>query len=474
MSKPSQSTPKPEATSGSSDATAGVKSRYSLVTAVFLIMGICIGSGIFFKSDNVLVATGGSVALGVAMFGIASVYIVFGGLTLSLFTARTDGAGGIIDYASRFVSPAFGHVMGIFYTFCYMPSIQAVIFWVTGVYACQALGLPDSLELQMGIGLAALLACSALNVLSPRLAGRFQDANTVLKVVPLLAVGAIGAFAVASGNIGAGDAAPAGRQAMAGAAGLSWLAAAGPVAYSFDGWTIATSIAPELRDSRRNLPIALVVAPLCILALYLCYFVGLSLTLGPERVMEAGDGSLGLFFSTVMGEGASRLPVFVAFLAVLGVGNGVTLGHARMPQALGLRGEIPHARWVARTDPHWLSPVNSSAVALASSLAWMVVHYLTQRHGLIPNGDVSEVTVSLCMLLMVPILLSAVRLWRRGEAGAVRGLLAPALGSAACLLVSVGALADPARLAMAGLVLVASVAATLVAASGSKREAVRG
>ena len=37
------------------------KRRYGLFTAITMIIGICIGSGIFFKSDNILVATGGSI-----------------------------------------------------------------------------------------------------------------------------------------------------------------------------------------------------------------------------------------------------------------------------------------------------------------------------------------------------------------------------------------------------------------------------
>ena len=91
--------------------------RYSLTTAICLIMGICIGSGIFFKSDNVLIATGGSIGAGVVMFCLAATYIVFGGLCLTLFAARTDGAGGLVDYADRFVSPLFARLIGMHYAF---------------------------------------------------------------------------------------------------------------------------------------------------------------------------------------------------------------------------------------------------------------------------------------------------------------------------------------------------------------------
>ena len=48
--------------------TDTIKKRYGLFTAIAMIIGIVIGSGIFFKSDNILIATGGNVVLGVIIF----------------------------------------------------------------------------------------------------------------------------------------------------------------------------------------------------------------------------------------------------------------------------------------------------------------------------------------------------------------------------------------------------------------------
>lgn len=422
--------------------TRGPQKRYSLVTAVCLIMGICIGSGIFFKSDNVLVATGGSIGLGVVMFCVAALYIVFGGLCLTLFAARTDGAGGLVDYADRFVSPAFARLIGWHYTFVYLPSISAIIFWVVGIYACMVFGLEGTFAQQMGLGLAAFLAVSALNALAPRLSGHLQSASTLVKVAPLVAVGVLGAISVATGHATTTLAA----DPHAEAAGLGWLLAAAPVAFSFDGWPAATSIAPELRDARRNLPIALVAAPLAILALYLAYFVGISVTLGPETVMSAGDASLSLLFSRLFGEGMAAVPNLIALLAVLGTGNGLMLALMRLPLALGLRGDVPRPRLLTYRSPRRGIPVNSALTAGASVLVWMAAHWVVQGARLIPNGDLSEVSVSLTMLWMLPFFAGAWRLHRRGEADALRGAVAPLLATAGCLFVGLSGLADPARL----------------------------
>ena len=73
------------------------QSRYNLFTAIALIVGVVIGSGIFFRSDNILVATGGNVFLGILVFVIAAISIVFGCLTIAELAARTDRPGGVQD-----------------------------------------------------------------------------------------------------------------------------------------------------------------------------------------------------------------------------------------------------------------------------------------------------------------------------------------------------------------------------------------
>ena len=83
--------------------TDTIKKRYGLFTAIAMIIGIVIGSGIFFKSDNILIATGGNVVLGVIIFCLVWINIGWQGmLFLGAMTqispeifeaARLDGAG---------------------------------------------------------------------------------------------------------------------------------------------------------------------------------------------------------------------------------------------------------------------------------------------------------------------------------------------------------------------------------------------
>ena len=67
--------------------------KFGLFTTVSMISGIVIGSGIFFKVDDVLFATGGSVALGVLLWVVSAFGIIFGGLTVSLYARKETKAG---------------------------------------------------------------------------------------------------------------------------------------------------------------------------------------------------------------------------------------------------------------------------------------------------------------------------------------------------------------------------------------------
>lgn len=422
---------------------ASPERRYSLVTALCMIMGVCIGSGIFFKADNVLVATGGSVALGVAMFCIASLVMVFGGLTLSLYAERGDAAGGAVAYAREFLPPWASRLFGWAFSLLYLPSCAAVLSWVVGVYACMAFGWGSDFAVQEVVGVAFLLACVGWNVALPRLSGWLQSASTLLKVIPLVVVGVVG---IALGDPASALAAPSADIAAGGAQGLAWLAAAGPIAFSFDGWSPATSIAPELRDARRNLPVALTVAPLLVLGLYLAYFVGISAFLGPAEVMSSGDGSLALVFVRLFGEGAATVPVSIALVSVMGSANGVLLALLRMPRALALSGDVPGADRLSRDgEGEGAVPWRSALVALGAVGACTALHVATQTLDLLPNGDISEVAVAVNMLALVALYVRAVGLWRSGEAGVLRGLVAPLLATACSAFVGLSALSQPSR-----------------------------
>lgn len=419
---------------------AQMRQRYNLSTALALIIGVCVGSGIFFKSDNILVATHGNVVLGAAMFILGCASVIFGGLTLSVFAERYRGAGGMYGYAHAYLNPSFARFFGWHYTFLYLPFMVAIISWVFGVYACMIFGIESTLTNQIIIGTIYMAACITWNIFTPTLSGYFQNATTIIKAIPLVAVGILGFFfAENTPQILATHAASAPSQ------GLGWVMAAAPVAFALDGWTTALTIAPELKNAEKNLPIAMLLGPLIILALYLAYFIGLTCTLGPETVMQIGDASLALLFVNLFGEQAAILPNVLALIAIAGAANGYTMSILRMPMALALNDEIFAAKKIRTVNAKLEFPLNSALVATVCCFIAMALHFGVQHFELLPNGDFSEVSVAITTLLLPVFYFHVFGMWHKGELGIFRGLISPILATITTIILGLSGLSDPTR-----------------------------
>lgn len=412
------------------------KRNYGLFTTIAMIVGICIGSGIFFKSDNILVATGGSVPLGVVVFILGATGILFGGLCIGELAARTDRPGGIITYVEEFASEKLACGMGWFQIFVYYPTIAVVVSWVVGIYTCLLFGWQGTLENQMLIGFAFYTVTYLTNALSAKLGGKFQNFTTVSKMLPLLIIAVCGLL---FGNPAARfqNAAP----QMQGGAG--WLAAIGPIAYSFDGWTISTSIAPEIRDSKKNLPRALAIAPIFILITYVAYFIGVTSLLDPKIIMQQQDAHVYTVAQQLFGGFGGQLVLIFVILAVMGTANGIILGYIRLPYAMALRGEgmFPFAAALSKLDKKRRMPVHSAVFCYLITLFWTAAHFLTVKFNLLPNSDISEIAIVMSYLFYLVLYRKVFLLYRRGEVrGVFRGALVPALAAAGSLFILSGGL----------------------------------
>lgn len=387
-----------------------MKSKYSLFTAITMITGVVIGSGIFFKADDILVYTNGNMLLGIAIFFAAATAIVFGCLTIAQLAMKTDNPGGIVAYAEEFVSKGVSRSFGWFQTFLYLPAISAVVAWVTGMYFCQLFDIDSSLETWTLIGIIVLILLFLFNILSAKLGGMFQNASMIIKLVPLLLIAIVGLFFGKPGPIIANDI----NNMKEATSSIGWIAAFAPIAYSFDGWVVSTSICHEIKDSKRNFPIALSVAPFLILAAYVAYFVGLTSMLGTESVLNNGNDSVFLASQLLFGDIGAKVVLVFVVVSVLGTVNGLVLGYIRMPYSLAIRNMIPFSELLKKENKQLNGmPLNSAIFAFLVSIIWMLLHYITQKIGM--RGDVSEIAIAVSYLNYVILYVTVMKMTKRGE-----------------------------------------------------------
>lgn len=414
--------------------------EYSLFTTIAMIVGIVIGSGIFFKSDNMLEYTGGNVGLAILVFCIAAFTIIFGCLTFSQLAALTDKPGGVITYANEFVGKRWACMFGWFQAFIYYPSLTVLISWVVGIYIGLAMGWDLSFQGQFVIGLIWFFICFLYNIMSAKIGGWFQEASMIIKLVPL--------FAIALGGLIFGDPIAAiqnpSPEAAEAVKTLGWAAAIGPVAFSFDGWVVSMAVAHEVKNSRRNVPRALVAAPLFVLAAYLMYFLGITGYLGPDQVMKLGDESVAAAAAGLLGPAFAGIIYVFVTISVMGTVNGVILGYIRLPYSLALRNALPFSNSLKKINHNLNMPVNSAFFAIIVSGVWWAIHYLQNKYSLLINGDIAEIAIAMSYLLYIVLYFQVFRLWREKKVkGFMYGVTYPALATLGSLFVLLGGLTNP-------------------------------
>ncbi len=413
--------------------------RYGLFTAVTMITGIVIGSGIFFKADNVLSYTNGNVLLGIIIFAVAAIAIVFGCLAISQLANLTDKPGGVIAYTEEFVGIGPSCAFGWFQTFLYLPTLAAVVAWVTGIYISQLFGIEYSLETTVLIGVGSLTVLFIINTLSAKLGGYFQNTAMIIKMLPLIIIAVAGFIFGKPGDVTAESA----ETFKAATTSLGWLAAFAPIAFSFDGWIVATSIGNEIKNSKRNLPLALTISPLVILLVYIAYFVGISSLVGPDTIMEQGDGSTFMAANQLFGDIGAKVILIFVVISVLGTVNGITLAFIRMPYSLALRNMVPGSKWLSKEESKLDGmPLNSAFCAFGFSLLWMVIHYVTQKFSM--RGDVSEIAIGVSYVNYIVLYIAVMRLTKKGTIkGNIKGYVIPILATIGSLVILSGSITHP-------------------------------
>ncbi|MEG2001049.1 MAG: APC family permease, partial [Evtepia sp.] len=146
-------------------------------------------------------------------------------------------------------------------------------------------------------------------------------------------------------------------------------------AFAYEGWIIATCINSEVRDSKRNLPRALVLGTAIVMAVYILYYIGLSGAIDKMSLMISGEAGARAAFTNLFGRaGGTLLGVFIV-ISCLGTLNGLMLGSTRGLYSIAARGHGPRSDLFQQVDPQTDMPSNSAIIALLVCSLWLVYFF---------------------------------------------------------------------------------------------------
>ena len=349
------------------------KRKYGLFMSIAMVIGIVIGSGIFFKADDILIMTDGNVAMGCFVLIVGAVGIIFGGITIAEWAKLTDDAGGIISYGEKAFGKKFAFFIGWFQMIVYYPALAAVICWVAANYTMMLFSNMKFLQGKVWeLTIFYIVVLFLINTFSTKIAGYLQTSAMVIKMLPLLLIGVLGILF--------GDPSVVTAEPITGATILAGSSAIVAVAFSYDGWSIAPTICHEIKNAKRNLPLALTIAPVVIMIIYLLYFIGITSLIGADEIVRLQDGAFQVASEKVFGASMGRVLLAGVVISVLGTCNGVILGNCRVPHALAIRGEIPYSEAISELSPRFDVSFLSHGISFILTLFWLGIHYLTQTN----------------------------------------------------------------------------------------------
>lgn len=338
----------------------GLRRELGLFDTVAVVVGACVGVGIFFTPSRVA-AFAGDPTLALVAWVLGGLVAIAGALTFAEIGAMYPRTGG--QYAA--LRDAYGPGVAFVYVVCNATAIQAGAIAVIAIVCAQHIAVAatgDYLDPIPGsIGATILILLLAVNnAIGLRWGARIQNLTVIGK---LGALGAVVVFALV---------APAASAATTSTSGgtLGVLAALVPILFAFGGWQQATWVGGEVRDPERNLPRAILIGVTVIVAIYLAVNWGYLHLLGLDAAAKsesiAADAA-----SVVVGDAGRRAVAGAIALSAFGVLNAQLLSGPRLILALAMDGKF--FRVFGRVDARTGTPIASIAMlgGVALLLLWL-------------------------------------------------------------------------------------------------------
>ncbi|HJW13725.1 MAG TPA: amino acid permease, partial [Thermoanaerobaculia bacterium] len=255
-----------------------LKRQIGLYAATAITVGSIIGSGIF-RSPHSVAQELTSAPLMLFAWVLGGALSLCGSLVLAELAVKHPETGGLYVFIRRAFGDRLGFVFGWASLGVIKPTVIASIASVFAIYFCEALGLAQ--RFQFAAGAAAILVLTFINWLGVKEGTRTQTLLTTTKVVGILGLCAA-AFLLPHAGAPAGEAAATGLATHPILLGL--VLAMIPILFAYDGWTDSTYVAGEIVNPRRNMPIAILLGTVIVVAVYVMTNLAYFSVLTPNEV----------------------------------------------------------------------------------------------------------------------------------------------------------------------------------------------
>lgn len=331
-----------------------------LFSALAIGAGTMIGAGIFVLPAAAVGVAGPAASLA---FVVAGAIAVLTALSISELGTAMPKAGGGYYYINDALGPLFGSIAG---WGNWLGLAFATAFYMLGFgdYAAIYLPLPELLFLD-GSQIAALLAAVVfvgVNYYGAKETGRTQVTIVVILLGVLLIFTVAGVFYMEIDNIQPYFPADGGAFTVLPAAGLIFV--------TYLGFAEINTVAEEMKNPGRNLPIAVIGSLLFVIVLYalvMTIVVGID---GPDTVEGFEEQAVARLGEIMLGGAGLALLTFGGLLATASSANASIMASSRINFAMGRDKIITD--WINEIHPRFSTPYRSIAITGALILLFIL------------------------------------------------------------------------------------------------------
>jgi APA family basic amino acid/polyamine antiporter len=313
-------------------------SKISFNTAVSIVIANMIGTGVFTSLGFQVLSIESGFAI-IMLWVVGGILALCGALTYGEIGAAFPKNGGEYNYLSQLYHPAVGFLSGwVSVTVGFAAPIAAASV-ALGKYVTKIYTEVDATLLAFVV----IVSITIIHTLTLKVGTAFQRTFTTVKIVCILIFVGFGLFHIPKHTVNF----VADNNAWGNIFSLSFASSLIYVTYSYSGWNAAAYIAGEMEKPKRNLPRALVIGTLIVMAVYtilnyvFLYTVPISELKG---VVEVGYLSANKIFGVQLGQFMSLI---IAVLLISTI-SAMILAGPRVMQSMGR--EITPLRFFAITN----------------------------------------------------------------------------------------------------------------------------
>lgn len=354
-----------------------LQKKYGLATAVAMVVGVVIGSGVFFKADDILKLTNGNLIYALLAWGIGAFSMIFGALTFAEFAQRIEKANGLVDYSEEAYGARFGYLVGWFKCLIYFSPLSAILAWVSSLYTMILFksNNPVNSKETWILAVVYLVLICLINWTAPIIAGKLQVATTVIKLIPLFVVAVVGSVSGLMNGVTMTNFMEAAQSIGSNTGTLASAVVA--TAFAYEGWIIAITINNEIKDSKKNLPKALAIGTFIVFIVYITYFLGVAGVLPTATIVAEGDNAVRMATGQLFGNTGSVILTAFVVVSCLGTLNGLVLANMRIPYSLAVRNQGPMPEVLSKINDKTKTPLNSAIFSGVLTVIYLVLWYMS-------------------------------------------------------------------------------------------------